>query len=215
MGTKTILASVKGVQSITASPRYQYDYGQVLKIVGDSIPNPFTAHFCNEGDRTTKTVMGSNGEVLIPDEYFLKGKDIICFIMVHDELGDGRSMWKIVIPIKKRPKDSDIRPEPIEQDIITVAIAALNSAVDITTSNKNIVLDNAQAAADSAYNAAQSEQTVLSTLDRIEQLEQQAGSAGWVAFEIVDGELFFERTPSVPVDFSLVNGDLIMEAIDE
>ena len=49
----------------------------------------------------------------------------------------------------------------------------------------------------------------------LEKAEQAANKAGWMAFEIVDGELFYERTPSVQVDFSLVDGDLVMEAINE
>lgn len=49
----------------------------------------------------------------------------------------------------------------------------------------------------------------------LEKAEQAANKAGWMAFEIVDGELFYERTPSVQVDFYLENGELFMEAINE
>lgn len=43
--------------------------------------------------------------------------------------------------------------------------------------------------------------------------EQGATGAGWMFFEIVDGNLIMERTRNVAVDFYLENGDLIMEAV--
>lgn len=43
--------------------------------------------------------------------------------------------------------------------------------------------------------------------------EQAANTAGYLDMEIVDGDLIYTRTDAVDVDFALVDGDLVMEAI--
>lgn len=46
-----------------------------------------------------------------------------------------------------------------------------------------------------------------------ERAEQAANTAGYLDVEIVDGDLIYTRTDAVDVDFALVDGDLVMEAI--
>lgn len=43
--------------------------------------------------------------------------------------------------------------------------------------------------------------------------EQAVNTAGYLDMEIVDGDLIYTRTDAVDVDFALVDGDLVMEAI--
>ena len=67
-----------------------------------------------------------------------------------------------------------------------------------------VAADNAQAAAGSARNAD----------DAADRAEQAAASAGYMFFGIDDrGHVILDKTPNVPVDFELVNGHLIVEAV--
>lgn len=46
-----------------------------------------------------------------------------------------------------------------------------------------------------------------------ERAEQAANTAGYLDVEIVDGDLIYTRTDAVDVDFELVEGNLVMEAV--
>ena len=76
-------------------------------------------------------------------------------------------------------------------------------------SERNSAASEANAST-SAQNAAQSESRAEAYADRA---EQGAGTAGWMYFEIVNGELIMERTPNSPMNFYLEDGNLMLEAI--
>jgi len=129
-----INAPVRSHMTIVAA-RHQYDYGQALSITGITLPDVFEAHFASVDGTQTVTMLGHNGVVEIPDELFQVAKAIICYIYLHDEATDGRTVYTIKIPVKERPKPSDVEPTPVQQDIITQAIAALNDAVEQTAAD--------------------------------------------------------------------------------
>lgn len=109
---------------------YQWDYGQLLIISGlDSLPSPFEAHFCNEGDTETITMLGYGKQVIIPDEFLTSGKAINVYIYLHEGDDDGETEYKIVIPVLTRPQPSDIEPTPQQQTVIDQLLAELRSAV--------------------------------------------------------------------------------------
>lgn len=237
----------------TVAARHQYDYGQALSITGITLPDVFEAHFASVDGSQTVTMLGHEGVVEIPDELFQVAKAIVCYIYLHDSAQDGRTVYTIKIPVKERPKPSDVEPTPVQQDIITQAIAALNDAVEQTGQD---VIDadasaqaaqDAQIAAESARDAAQASETAASQSEtnaaasassanqsaesaqesesfaRIfatsaardaDRAEQAAGQSGYMAFWIdSNGDLIYERTSNVDVDFRLVDGDLILEAV--
>ena len=151
-------------------------------------------------------MMGSDGEVSIPNTLLATGLPVYCWILVEQGIS-GAVRYSVQIPVRQKARpDGTIPPE--QADIISQAISALNDA-------GTAAQEAADSAAQSAASALSAKTDIDATLDRVDKLEQQAGTAGWMAFEIVDGELFYERTPSVQVDFSLVDGDLVMEAINE
>ena len=234
-------------------PRYQYDYGQALSITGIDLPDVFEAHFATGDGTQTVTMLGHNGVVEVPDELFQVAKAIVCYIYLHDDATDGRTVYTIKIPVKERPKPSDVEPTPVQQDIITQAIAALNDAVEQTGQDVESADASAQAASESAskavqsevyatamaYAAAQSETNAAASAASASQsaesaqasessartsatnaardadrAEQAAGQSGYMAFWIdSNGDLIYERTSNVDVDFRLVDGDLILEAV--
>lgn len=162
-----INAPIRSPMTIVAA-RHQYDYGQALSITGITLPDVFEAHFATVDGTQTVTMLGHNGVVEIPDELFQVAKAIVCYIYLHDEATDGRTVYTIKIPIKERPEPSDIEPTPVQQDIITQAIAALNSAVEQTGQDVESAdasaqaAQDAQTAAESARNAAQVSETAAS-----------------------------------------------------
>lgn len=120
-----------GKRGTTTEPRFVYDYGQVLRISGADIPFEFETHFASEGDAESKTVLGSGNEVRIPDEYLAKPQTILCYIFLHDTAEDdnGRTVYKIEIPVINRPKPSDQEITPEEHSVISQLIDEVSGAV--------------------------------------------------------------------------------------
>lgn len=110
-------------------PAYQYDYGQVLNIKNLDLPEAYEVHFSNAVDGESITSIGSADGVTIPDQFFLSGKDIYFWIFLHEGDTDGATRYTGIIPIIKRAEPTDTEPTPVQQDVITQTIAALNMAV--------------------------------------------------------------------------------------
>lgn len=251
--TKIIKAVFGGMRSVITQPRMQYDYGQVIEVSGVTLPESFEARFSNAPTGESVRVLGQNQQVAVPDECLLNIGYVWCYITVHDEVADGRTMYTIRIPVKKATERTDAEPTPVQQDIITQAIAALNGAVEQTGEDVESAdafaqaAQDAQTAAESARDAAQASETAASQSETnaaaaaasasqsatsaqasessartsaiaaardADRAEQVAGQSGYMAFWIdSNGDLIYERTPNVQVDFSLVDGDLILEAV--
>ena len=118
-----------GKQKITSKALYQYDYGQILKFIDLKLPTAYEVHFSNHEYGKSTTVLATSNEVVIPDIYFVTGKDIYVWIYLHTGADDGETEYQITIPIMSRAKPSDEPPTPEEQSVITQTIAALNTAV--------------------------------------------------------------------------------------
>ena len=152
-----VKASFGGLREVATSPLWQWDYGQILQITGLDLPQAFEVHFSNSRKSgETVTQIGSDGQVTIPDMYLTSGADIYCFIFLHDGLTDGETEYVIKIPVRERPEPSDIEPTPVQQDVITEAIAALNSAVTQTGQDAASAAQSAEDAEHYADLAAQS-----------------------------------------------------------
>ena len=111
-----------------AASLYQYDYGQWLILQGIDLPEAYEVHFAAEGQTETITVLGNADGVLIPDELLQTGKRIYAWIYLHTGDDDGETEYKITIPVVGRPEPSETQPTPVQQDIITQAIAAMQAA---------------------------------------------------------------------------------------
>ena len=162
---------------ITTDPRSQYAYGQVVKISGLHLPASFDADIANKGDKQAKAVIGTNNELPIDDNYFLSGKDIIIMINVHATDKDGRTKYIINIPIDKRSKRADIELEPVEQDIVSTAIATLNEAVERTSADVESAENSASRAHESAISAEQSATNASNSEELAQQYMERAETA--------------------------------------
>ncbi|MBR2257012.1 MAG: collagen-like protein [Blautia sp.] len=123
-----IVDAIARTPECTTEAVYQYAYGLELRITGIDLPEAFEVQQCNDGDTETKTAVGQDGVVRIYDEYLETGKDIFCYLFLHDDETDGRTVRKITIPVKRREPPSDLEPTPVQQDAITQAIGAMQAA---------------------------------------------------------------------------------------
>ena len=141
-----------GGRRTTAAALYQYDYGQILRFSGiEDLPAAYEVHFSNDKDAGyTKTQIGNENGVTIPDEYFLNGKPIYAWLYLHAGANDGETVYQVTIPINKRSRPSDYAPTAVQQSAIDQAIAALNVAVEAA--------EGAQTAAETAQGKAETAQ---------------------------------------------------------
>ena len=118
---------------VSENSLWQYDYGQIIVFEGVSLPETFEVHFGNEQDvGSAKQALGSDNRVTVPDMYLTSGKNLYAWIFLHTSTDDGETEYRITIPVRKRPAPDPSEPTPVQQDIITEAIAALNNAVTRT-----------------------------------------------------------------------------------
>lgn len=261
-----IKAVFGAAKSIKAPPiNYEYDTVQKLVITGLDLPLYYEVDFCNVGDADTITVVSDEEGAVIPDDCFLSGKDIKAYIVVGGDDGSVQTRYEITIPVKKRPRRTDIQPTPAEQTQINSLVAAMNDAVERSASSasdaEGSAIDardsaeqaedsaeqakgyadsaedsareaseyeersrrsaeeaerSAESSAESESNAAESEsraeQSAVDANQSAERAEQAAASSGYLFFHIDEnGDLILERTRNTQVDFSLVDGDLILQ----
>lgn len=253
-GNKITTAVFGNLRTTTTANLWQYDYGQVLQITGITLPEWYEVHFSNtEHAGEAKAQLGNADGVAIPDEYLTSGKDVYAFVFLHDDTTDGETEYKIHIPVKERPQKTPEEVTPVQQDIITEAIAALaegvsrseTAAANAEESETNAkaseeaaeaamqaAAGSAQAAAQSAANAAQDAQAAgqseanagqavadaqdyaEAAYQSAERAEQAAKDAGYMFFYIDEnGDLIYQRTSNVNVDFYLFEGDLYVKAV--
>lgn len=127
----TIVKFRKGNTTALSSPLFQYDYGQIIKIEGLDLPDAYEVHFDNviDGEEAIPQIGDADG-VVVPDVLLLEPDTIYAWIFLHEGEDDGETKYVITIPVKARSKATQVIPDPVEQDVITQTIAALNTAVN-------------------------------------------------------------------------------------
>lgn len=187
-------------REITTTALYQYDYGQLLIIKDIELPRTFEVHFCNEGDAITVTTVGGQEGILIPDSFLLTGKTILAYFYLHEGPSDGKTEYKIRIPVIARPEPKDIEPTPVEQSTISQLMTAMNDAVEITDANAEIAVQSANGARQSSENAEawavgerngeavdQNDETYQNNAKFYAHMAEQAiTGAGWAWFDVED-----------------------------
>lgn len=115
---------------------YQYNYGQVLRIQGLTLPPAVEVHFSLQntgGEATTRIGVTKDGvtDVVIPDSFLENGDiaqnyEIYAFVYLRDETS-GQTEYKITLHIISRPKPEAFdRPEDAE--LFREAIKAVNES---------------------------------------------------------------------------------------
>ena len=142
MENNIITATFDGDNLVYVCPRYQYDYGQILKFTDLDLPFSYEVHYSNS-DQTGNSVtqIGDENGVIIPDSLFLTGETIYAWVYLHSTEDDGETVYKVVIPVQKRAKPTNATPTPVQQDAITQAIAALDAGVEAAEAAKQAIED--------------------------------------------------------------------------
>ena len=169
---------------------WQYDYGQVLKILsgGLVLPNFLEVHFSlSEKNkecitRIGKTVNGAT-EVQIPNELLNtenKTHDyfIYAFIYVSTEKY-GNTKCKIIIPVKSRIKPENPSEEPLpEPNIFHETVEAVNAAADrakmAEQNAKESATEAGKYAASASDSAVTAEKTKEDALRKVGEKKQEA-----------------------------------------
>ena len=105
---------------------FQYDYGQKLIFKGVELPESYEVHFSNDEHGESKTSIGNESGVYIPDEYLLSGDPVYFWVFLHDSVTDGYTEYSGKIDVRKRAKPVDIEPETVEHDAISDIVVILN-----------------------------------------------------------------------------------------
>lgn len=171
---KTITAVFVDERTVATAPLWQRDYGQVLIVKGLPLPLAFETRFSMNGGES-KPQIGSTedgiGSVTIPDEFLDDSGVLTAYIFLHEGEDDGETEYVITTRIRPQPEVDNEPVTPVQQDVITQAIAALQSAVETTdenveTTNENVRITRSyrneaesfkNAANTAAYNAETSE----------------------------------------------------------
>ena len=167
-------AFVRNGVTVRTLPVYQYDSGMILQISGlDDLPSTFRVDFANTETGQSKTVIGTDGQVHIPYEYFVPGATIHCWLVWTGE--DYTVTRKhIMIPVARRATPTDEEPSPDEQGVIDQAIAALNDAVTQTGQDVEAAAGYAEQAEQSAQSAADAKDNALAAQNAAESAKDQA-----------------------------------------
>lgn len=165
----------EGATSITTSPLYQWDYGQVINITGLDLPAAFEAHYTHtRGCGYAKTQIGQDGSVPIPDRYLESGQTVYCYIYLHDGATDGETEYEIIIPVKARavPLNEAVTSE--EQGVIQQLMSALTAAANKAEQGAE---DAEQSASESATSAGESAASAGESATSAEESAQRAAAA--------------------------------------
>ena len=165
------------------APAYQYDYGQLISFPDLELPVSFECHFSNSDRGNSVTQIGADNAVTIPDAMFQSGDSIYAWVFLHTGEEDGETEYMAVIPILKRAKPSNDVPTPVQQDAITQAIAALNSAVEQTGQDVTDAAASASAALASEQAAARSETNAGNSATAAGQSATAAGQSATAAHQ--------------------------------
>lgn len=209
LASNTITAAFTGeMQCIKTEPRYQYDYGQRLVYTGVTLPSAYQVYFSNDVIESAKTRIGDETGVEVPDEYFLSGDPVFAWLFLHDGADDGRTVYKVVIPVIQRPDPEHEEPSPEQSSEINQAIAALNDAVTRTNTSATDAENSAVKA--ESYAVGGTGTRVNEDVDNAkfysEVAEQAASVSGWVEFYIdEDGYLHYRKTPNSTLEFYVDN----------
>lgn len=140
------------LRKVNAPPiNYQYDQTQILVINGLDLPEYYRVDFCNEGDASAYSIVGSADGVAIPDALLATGKPIKAYIVLVDNGVSTR--YEVTIPVRSRPPANDIEPTPAEQSTIDSLIEAMNTAVEDAETAEQGAKDAQQAIEDMTVSA--------------------------------------------------------------
>lgn len=163
MNTNIVEIKVKNQSIIRTRPLYQWDSGQILKVIDQEIPDNTEVQFGSACMQPSVSAFMANNQVKIPQAAMEQPMEINAY-MVIVEPDSETTVKEIRIPIKPKPKPSDYVPDEEEPSIMQIIQGKANKGG--WTPNKylgtdaegNMVEKDAPSGGDSGATAEQLEQ---------------------------------------------------------
>lgn len=189
---------------VYTNPVWQWDYGCFLHLNDIDLPFSYQAEFSNTLARgTAKSYTQTTDMVEIPKSYQESGEPIYIWIVLIDE--ESRiTEYMINVAVNPRSKSEEGEPTPEERSEMDTMLAVMNSAAEQARQN----------AIFSEESAATASEKEIAAQEYANRAEQAAANAGYMFFYIDEnGDLIYQRTHNIQVDFRINDGDLYVEAI--
>ena len=122
---------------------WQWDYGQILEIVGLPLPRTVEMHIARKDDMISRIGLTEDNvtRVALPDEYLTTSDPITVYVYLHTGEEDGETEYKIVLPIvpRQKPVDYDIEDHEVSvaYQALIDATEVMNMDIETVTSMKN------------------------------------------------------------------------------
>ena len=82
MENRIIINLRKGCPSRSV-PQFQYNYGQIVKFIGATLPENYEVHFANSKSGESLRMLGAGDEVPVPSVLFESGMSIFVWVYAH------------------------------------------------------------------------------------------------------------------------------------
>lgn len=227
---------------------WQWDYGQILQISGTNIKEDIEVHFSlfeRGGESIVLIGVYDDGENVlsthIPGHLLAHqtNKDYNIYAFIYFNSGsEGETVYKIVLPIKARPKpiDYDDKEDEAFNATLAEAVQQVNDAKEsaqtsasearqsadeaLESANRSSELAEeieqhvaiAVSSAESATNsAAQADESELEAKRYAELAEQEASKAGWIFADVndADGHLYITTVGDLEEELSFTINEAI------
>lgn len=183
---------------------YQWDKGQILKIIGLSIPSGTLADFVINGDSVTQMISVADkvATVAVPDALFEEAGAYMIYIRYREDDATQETEYMILLTVLERAKPDDYDdPTPAEQSMFQTVIDTVEEGVqdaqDAAVLSRSWAVGGTGTRAGEDYNNSKF---------WAEMAAQQAADGGFVYFEIAyPGYLMMTRSDNLDddIDFSI------------
>jgi len=195
--------------SVTSSPAYLHDYGQVLRVFGLDLPAVVEAHFALEESGESVLVMGTYEDgiarIPVPDSLLKEVGSFFCYIFDRST-SSGRTTYKVKIPVTKRADLPTATVDPTEEDanyfasvieeVTAQAEAAATAAEDARAAKGELLtgisigaVETLEPGADASASLTETESGVALNLGIPQGAKGEQGEGGGVG-ENVTGQVF-------------------------
>lgn len=160
---------------VYTNPAKQWDYGQILRIQGVTLPKAVEVHFGISGEENTVPSVGvtdgDHTDVEIPDGLLRQPNDLVAYVYIAD-VEKGNTVKTINIPVIARAKPA-IPHTPEDEAVFREAIEAVNTAADRAEKAGQTATEAAGQAAEDAQQTAEDRKEVAKMVETVSDISEQ------------------------------------------
>lgn len=160
---------------VYTNPAKQWDYGQILRIQGVTLPKAVEVHFGISGEENTVPSVGvtdgDHTDVEIPDGLLRQPNDLVAYVYIAD-VEKGNTVKTINIPVIARAKPA-IPHTPEDEAVFREAIEAVNTAADRAEKAGQAATEAAGQAAEDAQQTAEDRKEVAKMVETVSGISEQ------------------------------------------